>query len=62
MKRKPVQIDSIPADGAELNDDQLATTLGGMKKNGGGKGSSSATLWDIEETNGAAYQDTDKDF
>ena len=61
--RKPVQIDSIPADGAELNDDQLATMLGGKRKDDRGKPGpgSSYTLWDIDNS-GAAYQDTDADF
>lgn len=57
MKRKEVSIDTIPADGVELADDQLAGMLGGMLPADGGKaGSSKTMIYDTGKT------DTDKDF
>jgi hypothetical protein len=57
MKRRTVQIDTIPADGVELTDDQLAAMLGGLPPaNGAG---SSKTIYDIP---GGGRPDTDTDF
>ncbi|WFE95275.1 putative ATP-grasp target RiPP [Micromonospora sp. WMMD987] len=56
MKRRTVQIATIPADGVELADEQLAGMLGGLPRNGAG---SSKTIDDIP---GGGRPDTDTDF
>ncbi|WP_433349794.1 hypothetical protein [Micromonospora sp. CA-111912] len=57
MRRKTVRIDTIPADGVELADEQLARMLGGLPPaNGAG---SSKTINDIP---GGGRPDTDTDF
>jgi hypothetical protein len=54
MRRKPVQIDDLPADGFELAEDQLATMLGGLPP-AGGAGSSKTQVKD----GGPVDKDTD---
>ncbi|MER7419707.1 hypothetical protein ABT346_23490 [Micromonospora peucetia] len=57
MRRRTVQIDTIPGDGVELADDQLAGMLGGLPPAGGA--GSSKTIDDIP---GGGRPDTDRDF
>lgn len=58
MKRNPVRIDSIPADGVELADEKLAAMVGGLRKPGAG---SSKTLNNIR-LDGSSTADNDTDF
>ncbi|MFI6160645.1 putative ATP-grasp target RiPP [Micromonospora haikouensis] len=57
MRRKTVQIDTIPADGVELADEQLARMLGGLPRRDAG--GSSKTIDDIPS---GGRNDTDSDF
>ncbi|MBM7077421.1 MULTISPECIES: putative ATP-grasp target RiPP [Micromonospora] len=57
MRRKTVRIDTIPAGGVELADEQLARMLGGLPRRD--VGGSSKTIDDIPS---GGRNDTDSDF